>query len=294
MTEILNGNVLAKNIREKAAQRIAKLPHPPGLAVLLVGDNAASHLYVSLKEKAAKEVGIYIEKFLFAADVTTQELVDKITELNGRKDIHGVARTIATSRRPRHERGRCRNRPEQRRRRVSPREPQSTRRRHAVTRPTCCTRRHAHAQASRAPLAGKHAVIVGNSAIFSEPIVDLMREAGVLATFVESDASALAAKTRVADIIIIAVGQAGFLTRDMVKQGAIVIDVGTNKTADGRVVGDSAPDLDGHAGFMSRVPGGVGPLTVAYLLFQRDQGDGSAEGLGAKSDPRIPLLSKEG
>ena len=267
MTEILNGNVLAKNIREKAAQRIAKLPHPPGLAVLLVGDNAASHLYVSLKEKAAKEVGIYIEKFLFAADVTTQELVDKITELNGRKDIHGVlvqlplpgdqdTNAVVAAIDPN--------------KYVDGFHPENRKALAADTPllvPPVALAVMRMLQASRAPLAGKHAVIVGNSAIFSEPIVDLMREAGVLATFVESDASALAAKTRVADIIIIAVGQAGFLTRDMVKQGAIVIDVGTNKTADGRVVGDSAPDLDGHAGFMSRVPGGVGPLTVAYLLF---------------------------
>ncbi|MEK7458918.1 MAG: bifunctional 5,10-methylenetetrahydrofolate dehydrogenase/5,10-methenyltetrahydrofolate cyclohydrolase [Patescibacteria group bacterium] len=267
MTEILNGNVLAKNIREKAAQRIAKLPHPPGLAVLLVGDNAASHLYVSLKEKAAKEVGIYIEKFLFAADVTTQELVDKITELNGRKDIHGVlvqlplpgdqdTNAVVAAIDPNKD--------------VDGFHPENRKALAADTPllvPPVALAVMRMLQASRAPLAGKHAVIVGNSAIFSEPIVDLMREAGVLATFVESDASALAAKTRVADIIIIAVGQAGFLTRDMVKQGAIVIDVGTNKTADGRVVGDSAPDLDGHAGFMSRVPGGVGPLTVAYLLF---------------------------
>lgn len=267
MTEILNGNVLAKNIREKAGQRIAKLPHPPGLAVLLVGDNAASHLYVGLKEKAAKEVGIYIEKFVFAANVTTQELVDKITELNGRKDIHGVlvqlplpgdqdTNAVVAAIDPNKD--------------VDGFHPENRKALAADTPllvPPVALAVMRMLQASRAPLAGKHAVIVGNSAIFSEPIVDLMREAGVLATFVESDASALAAKTRVADIIIIAVGQAGFLTRDMVKQGAIVIDVGTNKTADGRVVGDSAPDLDGHAGFMSRVPGGVGPLTVAYLLF---------------------------
>ncbi len=267
MTEILNGNVLAKNIREKAAQRIAKLPHPPGLAVLLVGDDVASHLYVSLKEKAAKEVGIYIEKFVFDADVTTGELVDKITELNGRHDIHGVlvqlplpgdqdTNAVVAAIDPNKD--------------VDGFHPENRKALAADTPllvPPVALAVMRMLQASRAPLAGKHAVIVGNSAIFSEPVVDLMREAGVVATFVESDTSALAAKTRAADIIVIAVGTAGFLTRDMVKQGAIVIDVCTNKTADGRVVGDSAPDLDGHAGFMSRVPGGVGPLTVAYLLF---------------------------
>lgn len=267
MTEILNGNVLAKNIREKAAQRIAKLPHPPGLAVVLVGDDAASHLYVGLKEKAAKEVGIYIEKFLFPANVETATLIATIEELNARTDIHGIlvqlplpgdqdTDAVIAAIHPNKD--------------VDGFHPENRKALAADTPllvPPVALAVMRMLQASRAPLAGKHAVIVGNSAIFSEPIVDLMREAGVTAMFVESDTSALAAKVRVADIVVVAVGKEGFLTRDMVKEGAIVIDVGTNKTADGRVVGDSAADLEGHAGFMSRVPGGVGPLTVAYLLF---------------------------
>lgn len=267
MTEVLNGNVLAKNIREKAAQRIAKLPHPPGLAVVLVGDDPASHLYVGLKEKAAKEVGIYIEKFLFPADTTTKALVDQIDELNARKDIHGIlvqlplpggqdTDQVISAIDPNKD--------------VDGFHPENRKALAADTPllvPPVALAVMRMLQASRAPLTGKSAVIIGNSGIFAEPLLDLMREAQVTATFVPSDATAIGAKTRAADIVIVAVGETGFLTKDMVKEGAIVIDVGTNKTPDGRVVGDSAADLEGHAGFMSKVPGGVGPLTVAYLLF---------------------------
>ncbi len=267
MTEILNGNVLAKNIREKAAQRIAKLPHPPGLAVILVGDNPASHLYVGLKERAAKEVGIYIEKMLFPTSVTTKKLVADIKKLNDRKDIHGILvqlplpggqDTDAVIAAIQPEKDVDGFHPENRKR-LAENKP--------LLVPPVSLAIMRMLQASRAPLHNRSAVIVGNSDIFAEPLLDLMREAGVTATFVRGDATAIGAKLRAADIIVVAVGEAGFLTRDMVKEGAIVIDVGTNKATDGRVIGDTAPDVEGHAGFLSKVPGGVGPLTVAYLLF---------------------------
>ncbi|MBI1907943.1 bifunctional 5,10-methylenetetrahydrofolate dehydrogenase/5,10-methenyltetrahydrofolate cyclohydrolase [Candidatus Uhrbacteria bacterium] len=265
MTEILNGNVLAKNIREKAAQRIANLPHPPGLAVILVGDNPASHLYVGLKEQAAREVGIYIEKFLFASDAPEKEIIGTIKKLNKRDDIHGILVQLPL--------------PTQNvdkviaaidyKKDVDGFHPENRKLLLANTPnlvPPVSLAVMRMLQASRLPLNGKSAVILGNSAIFAEPIIELMKEAGVEATFLPRTATALAAKTRAADILVVAVGAPNALTKDMVKEGAIVIDVGTNKV-DGKVVGDASPELVGHAGFMSKVPGGVGPLTVAYLLF---------------------------
>lgn len=265
MTEILNGNVLAKNIREKAAERIAKLPHPPGLAVILVGDNPASHLYVGLKEQAAREVGIYIEKFLFASDTPESEIIAEIKKLNERKDIHGIlvqlplptqsADNVISAIAPHKD--------------VDGFHPENRKLLLANSPtlvPPVALAVMRMLQASRAPLANKTAVILGNSEIFAEPVVELMKEAGVEAAFVSRSTTALAAKTRAADIVVVAVGAPDALTKDMVKEGAIVIDVGTNKV-DGKVVGDSSADLVGHAGFMSKVPGGVGPLTVAYLLF---------------------------
>lgn len=266
MTEILNGNVLANNIREKAAQRIAHLPHPPGLAVLLVGDNPASHLYVGLKEAAAKEVGIYIEKFLFPANVSTKKLVDHIKTLNERSDIHGILVQLPLPEQNvdkvigaiAHEKDVDGFHPENRKLLLA-NTPSLV--------PPVALAIMRMLQATRAPLAHKNAIIVGNSAIFAEPLIELMKEADIAATFVDGETPNIAAITRAADIIVVAVGEAGFLVPDMVKEGAIVIDVGTNKTDDGKVIGDASPELVGHAGFMSKVPGGVGPLTVAYLLF---------------------------
>lgn len=265
MTEILNGRVLANNIREKAAERIKKLPHPPGLAVLLVGEDPASHLYVGLKENAAKEVGIYIEKYELPADTSENKIIEIIEELNVRRDIHGILvqlplpgqnvdKVIAA---------------------IDPKKDvdgfHSDNRRLLLENKPMLVPPIALAimrmlQASHTPLANKKAVIIGNSAIFAEPVIELMKEAGVEAQFLNRHTTSIAAKTRAADIIVVAVGEAGFLQRDMVKAGAVVIDVGTNKK-DGVVVGDAAPELVGHAGWLSKVPGGVGPLTVAYLLF---------------------------
>lgn len=265
MTEILNGNVLAKNIREKAAQRIANLPHPPGLAVVLVGDDPASHIYVSLKEQAARDVGIYIEKFLFPADAPEKTLVKKIRELNARADIHGILVQLPL---PTQDADTVIGAIDYRKD-VDGFHPENRKLLLANAPnlvPPVALAIMRMLQASRAPLASRNAVVVGNSDIFAEPVLELMKEAGVPAMFVHSDDSAVSAKTRAADILVVAVGRPNFLTRDNVKEGAIVIDVGTTKV-DGRVVGDASPELAGHAGVMSKVPGGVGPLTVAYLLF---------------------------
>lgn len=264
MTEILNGKVLAKNIRDKAKARVKKMKFPPGLAVILVGDNPASHLYVRLKEEAAREVGIYVEKIEYPADVKDKELLKKIEELNERKDIHGIlvqmplpnqnADKVAGAIHPLKD--------------VDGFHPENRKMLLANTPnlvPPVTLAIMRLLQATRRPIKNLSAVIVGNSEIFAEPLIELLREAGVAATFVTRDTGGLPAITRAADIVITAIGRAASLTKDMVKEGAIVIDVGTNKT-ENKTVGD-ADDLDGQAGFISPVPGGVGPLTVAYLLF---------------------------
>lgn len=264
MTEILNGSVLAENIKRKTKTRIQKLKHPPGLAVILVGDNPASMLYIKLKEEAAKEAGIYVEKFTYAAEVSTAELIDKINTLNARADIHGILvqlplpnqntdEVIAAIHPAKDVDG---FHPENRRALLADA---------PVLVPPVALAVMRLVQATHRPISNRSAVIVGNSEIFAEPIIELMREAGVTASLVKRDTPALAAVTRAADIVVVAVGEAGFLKPDMVKEAAIVIDVGTNKVGN-KTVGDADPNLEGHVGFLSKVPGGVGPLTVAYLL----------------------------
>ena len=264
MTEILNGVVLATNIKRKTKTRISKLKHPPGLAVVLVGDNPASKLYVRLKEEAAKEVGIYVEVISYPGDTSTKTLIEKINELNARKEIHGILvqlplvdqdtdAVIAAIHpakdidgfHPENRRALLANTP--------------------VLVPPVALSIMRLIQATRRSLTNRTAVIIGNSEIFAEPLIELLRESGVPATFVTRETPALSAVTRAADIVIVAVGEAGFLKPDMVQEAAIVIDVGTNKV-DKKTVGDVDPAIEGHVGFLSKVPGGVGPLTVAYLL----------------------------
>ncbi len=267
MTEILNGTVLAESIKEKIAQRVADLRQPPGLGVILAGDNPSSHLYVSLKEKAGKEVGIYVEKHIFGEDVTKEELIETIANLNKRDDIHGILVQLPL---PKHlntdeiieaihpTKDVDGFHPENRRALLAD-EP--------LLVPPVALAIMRLIQATRQPLQNRTAVILGNSAIFAEPIKELPEENKVKTEWISREIEGFADICKVADIIVVAVGEIGFLTKDMVKNSAIVIDVGTTKDENGKVRGDASGELEGHAGFLSKVPGGVGPLTVAYLLM---------------------------
>ncbi|MEK9155552.1 MAG: bifunctional 5,10-methylenetetrahydrofolate dehydrogenase/5,10-methenyltetrahydrofolate cyclohydrolase [Patescibacteria group bacterium] len=266
MTEILNGKILAKTIRSKAKQRVEMMDSPPGLAVILVGENPASQLYVGLKEDAAREVGIYVERHPYPENTPTKTLVEVIEDLNKRKEINGillqlplpgdqdtdaVIQTIDPLKdvdgfHPETRKLLLANTP-----RLVP--------------PTALAIMRL-LQATRLSFNGKTAVILGNSEVFAEPVIELLRDAGVTATFVTRETPGLATITRAADILVSALGAPHFVTPDMVKPSGVIIDVGTTKV-DGKTLGDASPDLMGHSGFMSPVPGGVGPLTVAYLLL---------------------------
>lgn len=264
MSEIIQGTLLANAIRQKVHDRVGKLPHAPGFAAILVGTDPASKLYVSLKEKAAKEVGMYFEKIRFPGSATTEEIVAKIKELNERSDIHGILvqfplphqdeNAIVAAIDPKKDVDGFH--PENRRRLLAG-EPSLV--------PPVALAIVRLIQATNQPLTGKQAIVIGNGDILAQAVIRLLEESGVDALFLSKNDPALASKTRAADILVVAVGQAEFLTKDMVEQGAIVIDVGTNKV-DGTLVGDASAGLLGHAGFISPVPGGVGPLTVAYLI----------------------------
>ncbi|KKR22672.1 MAG: Bifunctional protein FolD [Candidatus Uhrbacteria bacterium GW2011_GWD2_41_121] len=264
MSEILQGRQLAQAIREKVAKQIKKEKQPLGLAAILVGNNSASKLYVSLKEQAAKEVGMYFERFDLPARVSQKELIDVIEKLNARNDINGILVQFPLPNQNEDKVVRA----------IDPRkdidgfhpinrEGWSTE--HPAIFPPVALATMELINASHQPLHGKQAVIIGNSELFAQPITVLLNKEGVDVQRFSPDESALASKTRTADIVIVAVGRADFLTRDMVKDGAIVIDIGTNKK-EGKNVGDAAENVKGVAGFISPVPGGVGPLTVAYLL----------------------------
>lgn len=266
MSELLRGSILAKNIEEKVAKRVQQLNKPLGLAVILIGDDAASHLYVSLKEASAKRAGIYVEKNILPADTSQEAVLELITSLNERTDIHGILvqlplpdhldedeiiRTIDTKKDVDGFKRENLELLEQGEPALAP--PVGL----AVMRLISSTLQ---------PLRNKNAVIVSNNPIFSEPIISLMKEQSIEAIYLSPDHESLRNSLKAADIIVVAIGRPWFITKDMVSEHAILIDVGTNRTESG-LRGDISPNAKKKAAFATPVPGGVGPLTVSYLLL---------------------------
>jgi methylenetetrahydrofolate dehydrogenase (NADP+)/methenyltetrahydrofolate cyclohydrolase len=266
MSELLRGSILAQNIEQKVAKRVEKLGKPLGLAVVLVGDDAPSHLYVSLKEAAAKRAGIYVEKNVFASDATQKEIISTIAELNAREDIHGILVQLPL---PDHidEDAVIKA--------INVKKDVDGFRRENLDllmngepslAPPVALAVMRLISSTLQPLRNKNAVIVSNNPIFSEPIIALMKEQGIEATYLSPDSDSLQNNLKAADIIVVAIGRSQFITEDMVSEHAILIDVGTNRTEKG-LRGDISRAAKKKAAFATPVPGGVGPLTVSYLLL---------------------------
>jgi methylenetetrahydrofolate dehydrogenase (NADP+)/methenyltetrahydrofolate cyclohydrolase len=264
---LIDGKKLAETIRREVKEQIETQGLRPGLAVILVGDDPASHLYVGLKERSCREVGIRFEKFIFPADASEETVVTMIKTVNARSDIHGVLVQLPLPE------GMDENRV------ISAIDPRKdvdgfhsenlrllrTGKPHLV--PGVARGIVALIEATSVPLAGKTAALLVNSATFAEPISALMRGHGVDSTVIL--ANRIAGETdaiKNADILIVAIGQPKFIRGEMIKKGAVIIDVGTTRV-EARTVGDvDAESVASHAAWLSPVPGGVGPMTVAMLL----------------------------
>lgn len=261
MAQILDGKQLATRIHEKIKTRVASLPSQPGLAVLLVGDDPASHLYVSLKQQACEEAGIRFEKFLYPSTEPEITLIQKIHELNAREDIHGILVQLPL--------------PSQSADRVilaiNPLKdvdgfhPENLER---LRRGEPCI---ASAVAlgvmkliDEAKAVGQACII--SSPLFAAPLEILLKERGASSQVVQAESPTLGEQSRHADILIIAKGIPGFIRGDMVKPGAVVIDVGTTRTDTGLRGDVDFASVEPVAGAITPVPGGVGPMTVAMLL----------------------------
>jgi methylenetetrahydrofolate dehydrogenase (NADP+)/methenyltetrahydrofolate cyclohydrolase len=251
--KILDGTAAARTIREELKATVAREGLHPTLAVILVGDDEASALYVSLKEKVAQEIGITVTRFNYPTATDEREVIHQIRELNKDTNVNGILVQLPLP-------------PE-----LNP---------NAVTNEIDPEKDvdgfNPHDRTDWLPpvvagavillnktgdIAGKHAVVIGNSAVFTQTFCDALRERDVRAEPTFPDNVEL---IRTADIIVTAVGRPYYLTAEMVKPGATVIDIGTSKY-DGKTVGDVAPDVVEVAAFLSPVPGGVGPMTVAMV-----------------------------
>lgn len=270
MAKIIDGKALAQSIKENIAREVAALKEKgvtPGLAVILVGDDPASKVYVNNKKKACAQVGIYSEEYLLPADTDEKTLLDLIAKLNADKNISGVLlqapipphldyRKISET--------------------ISPDKDVDAFHPYNVGKIMIgdfdfvpCTPAGVIEliKSTGTEIAGKNCVVIGRSNIVGKPQAMLLLKENGTVTVCHSKTKDIASFTRNADILVVAVGKAGFVNGDMIKPGAVVIDVGMNRNAEGKLCGDvDFASAEPVASYITPVPGGVGPMTVTMLL----------------------------
>ncbi|MCG1018908.1 MULTISPECIES: bifunctional methylenetetrahydrofolate dehydrogenase/methenyltetrahydrofolate cyclohydrolase FolD [Burkholderiaceae] len=267
---IIDGTLLSKQLRAEVAQRAAALAargHRPGLAVVLVGDNAASQVYVRNKVKACEDNGLYSVYDRYPAELSEADLLAHIDALNRDPQIHGILVQLPLP--PHIDAHKVIEA-------IAPEKDVDGF--HVANAGALMTGKPLFRpctpygvmkmfESERIPLAGANAVVIGRSNIVGKPMAMLLVEAGATVTICNSKTRDLAAHTRSADIIVAATGKRNLVTADMVKPGATVIDVGMNRDDEGKLCGDV--DFAGVrevAGYITPVPGGVGPMTITMLL----------------------------
>ena len=270
MAIIIDGKAVSAATREAIKNEVAELKEKgvtPGLAVIIVGDDPASRVYVNNKKKACAELGMLSEEYALPAETTNEELLGLINELNGRKDINGILCQLPL---PRHldEKAVINA--------IAPEKDVDAF--HPVNVGGIMTGDYSFLPCTPAGVmqmlkhydiqtAGKHCVVVGRSNIVGKPMAMLMLHANATVTICHSRTVNLAEECKRADILIAAVGKPKFVTPDMVKEGAVVIDVGMDRDENGKLCGDVDFDaVEPICGAISPVPGGVGPMTISMLM----------------------------
>lgn len=270
MANIIDGKAVSEHVKQRIAQETMQLKQQgitPGLAVILVGEDPASQIYVNSKERACAQVGFYSEKYTLPADTSMEQLLALVDRLNKDPKIHGILCQLPL-----------------------PGHLDETAVIHAIApekdvdafhpvnvgrimigdfdflpcTPAGIMEMLAY---ENIDIEGKHCVVVGRSNIVGKPMAMLMLHKNATVTICHSRTKNLADYCRSADILIAAVGKANFITADMVKPGAVVIDVGMNRPAAGKLCGDvDFKQVEQKASYITPVPGGVGPMTIAMLM----------------------------
>lgn len=268
--QIISGTELAKEIRGKLAKEVEELKQKgiePGLAVILVGDDPASHSYVKGKQKACAEVGIRSTLLMFPATITEEFLLEKIRDLNADPSVHGILVQLPL---PKHinELKVIET--------ISPAKDVDGF--HPINVGRMMVGQKAFlpctpygilvmVKSIGVDIAGKHVVVVGRSNIVGKPVGQLFLREHATVTYCHSKTNDLASITRQADILIVAVGKARLIGADYVKPGAVVIDVGVNRLENGKLCGDvNFDEVKEVASYITPVPKGVGPMTITMLL----------------------------
>lgn len=270
MAEIINGKKLAKEIRENLKIKCEELKEKgitPKLAVIMVGDDNASQVYVRNKSKVCDEIGIEFEEHLLDANIEQKVLIDLIEKLNKDKNIHGI---LLQSPIPEHldinEAFRA----------IAPEKDVDGF--NPLNVGKLCLNQDTFVsctpygimkmfEAYNIDLTGKNVTILGRSNIVGKPLIQCCLNKNATVTVCHSKTKDLKQHTQNADVVIAAIGKSKFVTEDMIKTGAVVIDVGINRSDDGNITGDvDFESVYNKASYITPVPGGVGPMTIAMLM----------------------------
>lgn len=271
MAQLIDGKAISAAVRKRIAEEIQSLQEEqgitPGLAVILVGDDSASEVYVKNKEKACKEVGIDCELYRLSASATQQELEEIIGSLNDREDIDGILLQLPLPEHLDANQFVGLIRPNKDVDAFHPENIGHIMRGDFIFLPCTPAGIMELLRASGIDPAGQRCVVIGRSDIVGKPMAMQLLHADATVTICHSKTQNLAEVCREADILVSAVGQAGLITGDMVRPGAVVIDVGMNRNEEGKLCGDvDFASAEPVASYITPVPGGVGPMTVAMLL----------------------------
>lgn len=270
MAKLIDGKAVSSAVKAEVAEEVRVLQEKgirPGLAVVLVGDDPASRIYVNNKRKACEATGIYSEEYLLPETISQQELLDLISRLNEKGEIHGIlvqsplpnglneAAVVEA---------------------ISPKKDVDAFHAYnvgklmqgrSIFQPCTPAGIIELIRSTGTEISGKHCVVIGRSDIVGKPMAMLLLQNNGTVTVCHSKTANLPEITRQADILVSAVGKAGFVTADMVKPGAVVLDVGMNRNSSGKLCGDvEFAEVEPIASWITPVPGGVGPMTIAMLL----------------------------
>lgn len=270
-SKILDGRLISASIREQLTKEVEGLKEKgiiPGLAVILVGDDPASHTYVKNKEKTCKQLGMYSQVIQYPATLSETDLIEKIKELNEDDEIHGILVQLPL---PKHINEKAIIEA------ISPLKDVDGF--HPINIGRMMTKQDAllpctpfgilkMVKQTGIDISGKHVVVIGRSNIVGKPVGQLFLNEDATVTYCHSKTNHLQTYTKQADILIAAVGIAKMIKADDVKDGAIVIDVGMNRDENGKLCGDvDFDEVAPKASYITPVPGGVGPMTIAMLMY---------------------------
>ena len=267
MGNIIDGKLISSQIRDEIAENVKKLKRKPGLAVIIVGEDPASQIYVRNKEKACEQVGFYSKTYRLNREATTYELLNLINVLNFDDKIDGILVQLPL---PKHIDEKAVIEAIKPEKDVDTFSEKNTGKIMIGTQTISpCTPSGIIELLKRynIDICGKTCVVVGRSNIVGKPMAMLLLQENGTVTICHSKTENLKEITKTADILVVAIGKSKFITRDMIKNNAVIIDVGMNRDENGKLSGDvDFENVKDIVSYITPVPGGVGPMTITMLL----------------------------